>query len=88
MFRRLLLETLTAAHKQLWFFGKHAPLASAPALASYLASLRNSPSRHPKTFTQTDKSAIGNCHSAAIAADTFAFRIKAHARSMSAIGNA
>ena len=40
LFRRLLLERLTAAHQQLQFFGSHAPLANAQAFATYLAPLR------------------------------------------------
>jgi hypothetical protein len=40
LFRRLFLEKLTAAHKQLQFFGNHAPLADAQAFAIYLAPLR------------------------------------------------
>ena len=40
LFRRLLLEKLIAAHKQLQFFGNHAPLAKAQAFATYLAPLR------------------------------------------------
>jgi hypothetical protein len=40
LFRRLFLERLTAAHKQLQFFGKHAPLANAQAFAAYLEPLR------------------------------------------------
>ena len=40
LFRRLFLEKLIAAHKQLQFFGNHAPLANAQAFATYLASLR------------------------------------------------
>jgi Putative transposase/Transposase zinc-binding domain len=40
LFRRLFLERLTAAHKQLQFFGRHAPLADAQAFATYLAPLR------------------------------------------------
>ena len=40
LFRRLLLEKLVAAHKQLQFFGNHAPLANAKAFATYLAPLR------------------------------------------------
>jgi predicted Zn-ribbon and HTH transcriptional regulator len=39
-FRRLFLEKLIAAHKQLQFFGNHAPLANAQAFATYLAPLR------------------------------------------------
>jgi hypothetical protein len=39
LFRRLFLERLTAAHKQLQFFGNHAPLANAQAFATYLAPL-------------------------------------------------
>jgi hypothetical protein len=43
LFRRLLLDKLTAAHKagQLEFFGKHAKLADAKAFSAYLAPLRN-----------------------------------------------
>jgi hypothetical protein len=43
LFRRLFLEKLIVAHKtgRLTFFGNHAPLADAPALAAYLAPLRN-----------------------------------------------
>jgi hypothetical protein len=40
LFRRLFLERLAAAHKQLQFFGTHAPLANAQAFATYLAPLR------------------------------------------------
>jgi hypothetical protein len=40
LFRRLFLEKLTAAHKQLQFFGHHAPLAQAKMFAAYLAPLR------------------------------------------------
>ena len=40
LFRRLFLERLTAAHKQLRFFGNHTPLADAQAFAAYLAPLR------------------------------------------------
>jgi len=40
LFRRLFLERLTAAHKQLQFFCNHAPLANARAFATYLAPLR------------------------------------------------
>jgi hypothetical protein len=40
LFRRLFLEKLIAAHKQLQFFGNHAPLANAQTFASYLAPLR------------------------------------------------
>jgi hypothetical protein len=40
LFRRLFLERLTAAHQRLQFFGNHAPLANAQALATYLAPLR------------------------------------------------
>jgi hypothetical protein len=40
LFRRLFLEKLTAAHKQLQFFGDHAPLADAQAFATHLAPLR------------------------------------------------
>jgi Putative transposase len=39
LFRRLFLERLTAAHKQLQFFGNHAPLVNAQAFATYLAPL-------------------------------------------------
>jgi Transposase zinc-binding domain/Putative transposase len=39
LFRRLLLERLSAAHKQLQFFGNHTPLADAQAFAAYLAPL-------------------------------------------------
>ena len=44
LFRRLLLEKLTAAHSagKLQFFGKHAQLSNAKAFAAYLAPLRNS----------------------------------------------
>jgi hypothetical protein len=44
LFRRLLLEKLTAAHSagKLQFFGKHAKLSAAKAFAAYLAPLRNS----------------------------------------------
>jgi hypothetical protein len=40
LFRRLFLEKLIAAHKQLQFFGNHAPLAQARTFATYLAPLR------------------------------------------------
>jgi Putative transposase len=40
LFRRLFLDRLTAAHKQLQFFGNHTPLADAQAFAAYLAPLR------------------------------------------------
>ena len=40
LFRRLFLDKLIAAHKQLQFFGNHVPLADAQAFAAYLASLR------------------------------------------------
>ena len=40
LFRRLFLGRLTAAHKHLQFFGKHAPLANTRAFATYLAPLR------------------------------------------------
>jgi len=44
LFRRLLLDKLTAAHAagKLQFFGKHAQLSNAKAFADYLAPLRNS----------------------------------------------
>jgi hypothetical protein len=44
LFRRLLLQKLTAAHSagKLQFFGKHAKLSDAKAFAAYLAPLRNS----------------------------------------------
>ena len=44
LFRRLVLEKLTAAHQagELAFFGKHASLTNARAFAAYLAPLRNS----------------------------------------------
>jgi len=44
LFRRLVLEKLTAAHGAgaLQFFSKHAALANAQAFAAYLAPLRNS----------------------------------------------
>jgi hypothetical protein len=44
LFRRLVLEKLTAAHRAgaLQFFNKHAVLANARAFAAYLAPLRNS----------------------------------------------
>jgi hypothetical protein len=44
LFRRLVLEKLTAAHKAgaLQFFGKHAALANGRAFAAYLAPLHNS----------------------------------------------
>jgi Putative transposase len=44
LFRRLVLEKLTAAHSAgaLQFFSKHAALANARAFAAYLAPLRNS----------------------------------------------
>ncbi len=40
LFRRLFLEKLIAAHKQLQFFGNHAPLAKAQTFATHLAPLR------------------------------------------------
>jgi hypothetical protein len=40
LFRRLFLEKLIAVHKQLQFFGNHAPLANAQTFATYLAPLR------------------------------------------------
>ena len=40
LFRRLFLQKLIAAHKQLQFFGNHASLAQAQTFASYLAPLR------------------------------------------------
>jgi Putative transposase/Transposase zinc-binding domain len=40
LFRRLFLQALAAAHKQLQFFGNHAPLAMAQTFAAYLAPLR------------------------------------------------
>jgi len=40
LFRRLFLQRLIAAHKQLAFFGSHARLANAQAFAAYLAPLR------------------------------------------------
>jgi hypothetical protein len=42
LFRRLVLEKLTAAHSagELQFFSKHAALANARAFAAYLAPLR------------------------------------------------
>ena len=40
LFRRLFLQKLAAAHKQLQFFGNHAPLANAKTFAAYLAPLR------------------------------------------------
>ena len=40
LFRRLFLQKLTAAHKQLQFFGEHAPLADVRAFAAFLAPLR------------------------------------------------
>ena len=40
LFRRLFLARLAAAHKQLQFFGNHAPLANAQAFAACLAPLR------------------------------------------------
>ncbi|HTF02326.1 MAG TPA: IS91 family transposase [Bradyrhizobium sp.] len=44
LFRRLVLEKLTAAHRAgaLQFFGKHAALANGRAFAAYLAPLHNS----------------------------------------------
>jgi hypothetical protein len=44
LFRRLVLEKLTAAHRAgaLQFFNKHAALANTRAFAAYLAPLRNS----------------------------------------------
>ena len=40
LFRRLFLQRLAAAHKQLAFFGNHARLADAKTFAAYLAPLR------------------------------------------------
>jgi hypothetical protein len=40
LFRRLSLEKLIAAHKQLQFFGNHAALTQAQTFATYLAPLR------------------------------------------------
>jgi hypothetical protein len=40
LFRRLFLEKLIAAHKQLQFFGNHAALADVQVFATYLAPLR------------------------------------------------
>jgi hypothetical protein len=40
LFRRLFLEKLVAAHKQLQFFSNHATLAKAQTFATYLAPLR------------------------------------------------
>ena len=40
LFRRLFLQRLSAAHKQLQFFGNHTPLADPEAFATYLAPLR------------------------------------------------
>ena len=40
LFRRLFLEKLVAAHKQLQLFGNHAPLAQAQTFATYLAPMR------------------------------------------------
>ena len=40
LFRRLFLEKLIAAHKQLQFFGNYAALANAQKFATYLAPLR------------------------------------------------
>jgi hypothetical protein len=40
LFHRLFLERLTAAHRQLQFFGDHAPVANAQAFAACLAPLR------------------------------------------------
>ena len=40
LFRRLFLQKLTAAHKQLQFFGNHARLANPQAFAAHLAPLR------------------------------------------------
>jgi hypothetical protein len=40
LFRRLFLQRLAAAHKQLQFFGGHAPLIDMQAFAAYLAPLR------------------------------------------------
>jgi len=40
LFRRLFLEKLVAAHKQLQFFSNHATLANAQTFATYLAPLR------------------------------------------------
>jgi len=39
LFRRLFLNNLAAAHRQLQFFGNHAPLANEQAFAAYLAPL-------------------------------------------------
>ena len=40
LFRRLFLDRLIAAHRQLQFFGNHASLAKAQTFAAYLAPLR------------------------------------------------
>ena len=40
VFRRLFLQRLIAAHKQLAFFGNHVRLAHPQALTAYLAPLR------------------------------------------------
>jgi hypothetical protein len=40
LFRRLFLQRLTAAHKQLQFFGEYTSLIDAQAFAAYLAPLR------------------------------------------------
>src|SRR5512138_2012566 len=40
LFRRLFLQRLTAAHKQLRFFGRHAPLIDMQAFAAHLAPVR------------------------------------------------
>jgi hypothetical protein len=40
LFRRLFLEKLVAAHKQLQFFGNHVPLANPQRFTTYLAPLR------------------------------------------------
>jgi len=40
LFRRLFLQRLSAAHKQLKFFGNHTPLADPQTFAAYLAPLR------------------------------------------------
>ena len=52
LFRRLFLAKLAAAHAagELQFFGNHAPLTDAKAVAAYLAPLRNS-----ETWVRSDK---------------------------------
>jgi Transposase zinc-binding domain len=46
LFRRLFLDRLTAAHKQLQFFGNHTPLADAQAFAAYAGCCARAASGH------------------------------------------